>query len=80
MKDVGITGKAFNIIKIIYSSDQACLKKDGKIVGPFKISQRVRQGCVLSPLLFHIFMAGLAKKLHSKDLGLKLESKKMNTI
>ena len=66
LKDVGITGKVFNIIKNIYSSDQACIKVDGKIGKPFRISQGVRQGCVLSPLLFNIFMAGLAKELHSK--------------
>ena len=77
---MGITGKVFNIIKNIYSSDQACIKVDGKIGEPFKISQGVRQGCVLSPLLFNIFMAGLAKELHSKDPGLKLESKKINSI
>ena len=80
LRDVGITGKVFNIIKNIYSSDQACVKVDGKISQPFKISQGVRQGCVLSPLLFNIFMAGLAKELSSKDSGLKLDSKTINSI
>ena len=80
LRDVGITGKVFNIIRNIYSSDQACIKVDGKIGKPFKISQGVRQGCVLSPLLFNIFMAGLAKELSNKDSGLKLDSKKINSI
>jgi hypothetical protein len=80
LRDVGITGKVFNIIKNIYSSDQACMKVDGKIGKPFKITQGVRQGCVLSPLLFNIFMAGLAKDLVNKESGLKLDNKKINSI
>ena len=80
LRDVGITGKVFNIIKNIYSSDQACMKVDGKIGKPFKITQGVRQGCVLSPLLFNIFMAGLAKDLVNKECGLKLDNKKINSI
>ena len=80
LRDVGVTGKFFNIIRNIYTNDQAYLKIDGKITTPFPISQGVRQGCPLSPLLFNIFMAGLAKSLSATDLGLKLESKKINSL
>ena len=80
LRDVGITGKIFNIIRNVYSSDQAYLKIDGKITKPFPISQGVRQGCVLSPLLFNIFMAGLAKSISSIDSGLKLDRKKINSL
>ena len=56
------------------------MKVDGKITTPFPISQGVRQGCVLSPLLFNIFMAGLAKNLSVEESGLKLDSKKVNSL
>ena len=80
LREVGITGKVFNIIRNIYSNDQAYMKVDGKITKSFPISQGVRQGCVLSPLLFNIFMAGLATKLSADDSGLKLDNKKVNSL
>ena len=78
--DVGIRGKVFNIIRNIYTDDKAYLKMDGKITEAFTINQGVRQGCVLSPLLFNIFMAGLAKSLTSLDEGLIMGNSKINCI
>ena len=61
----GITGHFFNIIKNIYSDDSACMKVGSRLTKPFDINMGVRQGCVLSPLLFNIFLADLARELES---------------
>ena len=58
-----ISGRFFNIIRNIYTNDKACIKVDRQHTEPFDISRGVRQGCVLSPLLFNIFIAGLIKEL-----------------
>ena len=50
----------------MYSNDKACIKFDNKISDTFDINQGVRQGCVLSPLLFNLFMADLPKQLDNK--------------
>ena len=65
LRDIGINGRFFNIIRSIYTNDSACVKIDQECTEHFTINQGVRQGCILSPLLFNIFMAGLAKKLNS---------------
>ena len=70
LQGVGIKGKVFNIIRGIYTNDKAYMKIDGKVTKSFPINQGVRQGCVLSPLLFNIFMAELAKDLMALDNGL----------
>ena len=80
LQGVGIKGKVFNIIRGIYTNDTAYIKIDGKITKSFPINQGVRQGCVLSPLLFNIFMAELAKDLMALDNGLELENSKINSI
>ena len=56
------------------------MKIDGKITTLFPINQGVRQGCVLSPLLFNIFMAELAKNLMSLDNGFQMDNSKINSI
>ena len=80
LQNFGIKGKFFNIIRGIYANDTACVKIDAKCTNPFVINQGVRQGCVLSPLLFNIFMADLAKKLNSLENNLELDKMEINSL
>ena len=76
----GVKGKFFNVLKNMYSNDSVCIKIENKITDSFRVNQGVKQGCVLSPLLFNIFLSDLpdklvtpecrpAKFIHSKPLG-----------
>ena len=55
--NLGITGNVFNIIASMYSSDKCCIKIGNRMSSPFSINQGVRQGCVLSPTLFNLFLS-----------------------
>ena len=72
---LGIKGNFFNTIKHIYANDKACVKIDERITNTFTINQGVRQGCILSPLLFNIFMSDLPELL---DVTLKNTNPNIN--
>ena len=43
-------------IKALYEGSQACVRVESRVSQWFEIRQGVRQGCVLSPVLFNILM------------------------
>ena len=46
---------------MLYKEDQACVKLGSKITDSFHSNQGVKQGCILSPLLFNIFLSDLQR-------------------
>ena len=65
LANYGIKGNFFNILKNMYINDSICIKVDNKLTNCFRVNQGVRQGCVLSPLLFNLFLADLPEFLLS---------------
>ena len=55
----GINGNIFDIIQTIYLEDTVSIKIDNQHSASFKTNMGVRQGCVLSPTLFNLFLADL---------------------
>ena len=53
--DMEVTGKIFNFIQHIYTSDEACFKNGQSHSDYFTQDIGVRQECSLSPLLYNLF-------------------------
>ena len=76
----GITGKFLNIILNLYKNDKTCIKINDKMSYKIQTHKGVRQGCVLSPLLFNIFMADLPNILNLENSVLIGGGVKLNTL
>ncbi len=53
-------------IKASYREVNACVKVDGELSDSFASRVGVRQGCVMSPWLFNIFMDGCMREVTAK--------------
>src|SRR5678815_6089223 len=58
--DVG--GRLLNGIKSMYEDSEACVRINGVNGEWFRINSGVRQGCVMSPWLFNLYMDGVMKE------------------
>ena len=73
LREKGIDGRILEIIKTLYLEDYASVKIGKKYSPSFKTNIGVRQGCVLSPLLFNIFLADLQPALDQCQDNVKVD-------
>ena len=67
-----VTGKFYESIKNLYSNDLSCIKVGDNLTETFQNTQGVKQGCIMSPTLFDIFLADLPKIFQGNNNLLKL--------
>ena len=67
--DEGVRGKMWRVIREMYRTVQSSVLVDGEQTEMFELNMGVRQGCVMSPVLFSFFINGLAKEIKEKTAG-----------
>ena len=55
--DYNINGKFYECQTMIYCKDQVCVKIGHQVTDSFQANRGVKQGCILSPLLFNIYLS-----------------------
>ena len=57
MKSIGIKKKIVHIVEKMYGKTTCAAVVDGLLIERFSVSVAVRQGCLLSPTLFNLFLS-----------------------
>lgn len=68
----GLRGRIWRLIDTLYDNVQAQVKFGNIETDFFKVDEGVKQGCVLSPVLFCIFISEFSKLLKKYDLGVRI--------
>ena len=62
----------WRVIKRMYQVTKSSVLLDGEISNQFDISQRVGQGCSLSPILFTVFINDLLNEVEKSGSGISI--------
>ncbi len=74
LKICGVGGQLLKGIQAFYREANACARVGGEFSESFTVELGVKQGCVMSPWLFNIFMGGCIREMKRKvvNVGAKL--------
>ena len=61
LRKYGVNGQLLRANKSFYCRPEVCVRVNGKQSKPFHVGAGLRQGCVLSPLLFIVYMNWIDK-------------------
>ena len=72
LRRYGINNQLLGIIKDMYKDMYSVVRNNNVYSNELKSNIGVRQGCILSPLLFSIYINGLAEKMKASGVGVQL--------
>ena len=67
MRYIGVNHKIVNIIEELYKNTECAIVINGQLTEWFKVEVGVRQGCIMSPTLFNIFLEFVMDELVNID-------------
>ena len=77
LHQLGIKGNMLMTVKSLYSSVSACVRVNSLTTDWFNVSGGLRQGCILSSLLFNLFLDNLVNFFKSLDIGISIGDEKV---
>lgn len=81
LRTTGIDAQDLNIISELYWHQVATVKVEGSSSEEMNIRRGVRQGCVLSPLLFNLYSESVFKEaLENVEAGIKINGTFINNL
>lgn len=64
-------------LKAIYSNIECCVRLNGHTTDWFNVNTGLKQGCVLSTVMFNIFINNLIDDIKSLNIGIDIDGEKI---
>jgi len=80
MLQIGIPQKVVTIIKKMYDNTKCAVQIGGQLTDCFQVKVGVRQGCIMSPTLFNVFLDHVMKEVKSLDTHFQLKDDMITDI
>ena len=77
LEELGLSSKFRKAVYAIYNNVECCVKVGGRLSKWFEVNQGLKQGCVLSPILFNMFINSLVTEIHALGIGVDIDGEKV---
>ena len=77
LERLGISSKMLRALKSLYNNVQSCIKLNGFLSEWFPVNTGLKQWCVISPLLFNIFINDLIDAVKKLNVGIDIGNEKI---
>ena len=74
----GVGAKLLKAVKSMYVGSKACVRVGNEVSESFPVKVGLRQGCVMSPWLFNMYIDGVVREVNARVLGRGLELRDEN--
>jgi hypothetical protein len=73
VKKIGVHGNMLNAIQSLYEGVHCAVRVNGLLTPWFKVPNGVKQGCMMSPTLFALYIDDLARDIKSLNCGINID-------
>ena len=80
LQDSGFGGRILSFLQVAYRSLTYEVKVGEMMSDSFAVSRGLRQGCVLSPLLFSLYFNSLEEKLRGMGVGVECSGRMVTVL
>jgi hypothetical protein len=80
LQDLGINGQMYRALVSLYKNVESCVRLNGLRTNWFAVNCGLKQGCLLSPLLFNLFINDLVTLITSLDMGIDIGDEKLSIL
>ncbi|CAG2196515.1 unnamed protein product [Mytilus edulis] len=74
---LGVSSKMIKALRSLYNNVQSCIKLNGLLSDWFPVNTGLKQGCIISPLLFNFFINDLIDEVKKLNVGISIGEEKV---
>lgn len=75
---LGLHGNILNCLTALYENVKYCFRVNGCLTDWFPVDIGVKQGCILSPILFAIYINDLSLAIEALGKGVSIDDEKIS--
>jgi hypothetical protein len=80
LQAAGLQGNMLEAVKNIYSLVQCSVNINSHMTSWFHVSTGLKQGCILSPVLFNMYLNDFIMEINNRDLGVQIKGEKVGVL